>query len=182
MLLGKRPDFGPVDDDDAKQGTFPQHRNTENSPEASNSLIADPIVFGVGQYVGDVNHSPLQSCPSRDAPSRDRRWIPLHELLVVGGDAVRDHRAETPTVLLEEEALVGLTKTGRVLNKRLQYRLEVERRSADDLQDLACGGLLLQGLGQLAVPGLELLEQTHVLDGDHRLVGERLEERRLLVG
>ena len=47
---------------------------------------------------------------------------------------------------------------------------------AIDAQDLARGRLLLEGLGQLAVARLQLREQPHVLDGDHRLVGEGLEE------
>ena len=34
----------------------------------------------------------------------------------------------------------------------------------------------------VAVPGLELLEQPHVLDGDHRLVSEGLDQLDLLVG
>ena len=44
--------------------------------------------------------------------------------------------------------------------------LEITRRIS------ARGRLLLEGLGQLAVPGPELREQPHVLDRDHRLVGE----------
>ena len=35
-------------------------------------------------------------------------------------------------------------------------------------------------VGQVAVARLQLLEQPHVLDGDHGLVGEGLEERDLL--
>ena len=42
--------------------------------------------------------------------------------------------------------------------------------------------LLLQRFGQLAVAGLQLLEQPHVLDRDHRLVGEGLEQGDLLSG
>ena len=38
--------------------------------------------------------------------------------------------------------------------------------------------LLLQRLGQLARARLHLLEQAHVLDGDHRLVGEGLRQAR----
>ena len=41
--------------------------------------------------------------------------------------------------------------------------------------------LLLERLGQLAVPSLEFLEQSHVLDGDHGLVGEGLEQGDLPV-
>ena len=54
--------------------------------------------------------------------------------------------------------------------------------SCDDAQDLARRGLLLERLGQLAVPRLELLEQPYVLDRDHRLVGEGPEELDLALG
>ena len=43
-------------------------------------------------------------------------------------------------------------------------------------------GLLLQRLGQLARARLHLVEQPHVLDRDHRLVGERGDQFDLLVG
>ena len=46
----------------------------------------------------------------------------------------------------------------------------------DDAQDLAGRRLLLQRLDQVAVAGVELLEEPHVLDGDHRLVGEGLQQ------
>ena len=56
----------------------------------------------------------------------------------------------------------------------------------DHPQDLGRGGLLLQRLGDLAVALLELgvallqlLEQPGVLDGDDRLVRERLQQRDL---
>ena len=42
--------------------------------------------------------------------------------------------------------------------------------------------LLLQGLGERAVALLQLLEQPGVLDGDHGLVGEGLQQRDLLLG
>ena len=38
---------------------------------------------------------------------------------------------------------------------------------------------MLQGLAQFRVALLEFLEQPHVLDGDHRLIGESFEQRNL---
>ena len=52
----------------------------------------------------------------------------------------------------------------------------------DDLQHLGGRGLLLQRLGQLARARLHLVEQPHVLDRDHRLVGEGRDQLDLLVG
>ena len=40
----------------------------------------------------------------------------------------------------------------------------------------------LDRAGELLRPRLQLAEQAGVLDGDHRLVGEGLEERDLVVG
>ena len=52
----------------------------------------------------------------------------------------------------------------------------------DDPQDLAGRGLLLEGLGEVVVAGLELREEADVLDGDDRLVGEGLQQLELPVG
>ena len=48
-------------------------------------------------------------------------------------------------------------------------------------QDLARRCLLFQRFSQIAIAFLQFLEQPHVLDGDHRLVGEGFEKRDLLV-
>ena len=62
-----------------------------------------------------------------------------------------------------------------------KHRLQVEGRAADDLEHVARRRLLLERFGQLAGARLHLLEQPHVLDGDHRLVGEGLHQLDLLV-
>jgi hypothetical protein len=53
--------------------------------------------------------------------------------------------------------------------------LQIERRAADDLQDVGGGRLLLQRFTQLA-------EQPRVLNGDNRLRGKVLNQFDLLVG
>ena len=63
----------------------------------------------------------------------------------------------------------------------LEHRLQVAGRSGDDLQHLRRRGLLLQRLGKLARARLHLVEQPHVLDGDHRLVGEGGDKLDLLL-
>ena len=63
----------------------------------------------------------------------------------------------------------------------VQHLIEVGRRGGDGTKHVGRGGLLLQRLAQLSVALLQLLEQPGVLDGDHRLVGERLQQRDLLL-
>ena len=50
------------------------------------------------------------------------------------------------------------------------------------LKHLGGRRLLLQRLGEFARARLHLVEQPHVLDRDHRLVGEGLDQFDLLVG
>ncbi len=70
----------------------------------------------------------------------------------------------------------------RGIDQRVEHRLQIERRAADDLQHVGGRGLLLQRLGQIARARLHLVEQPRVLDRDHRLVGEGLHELDLAIG
>ena len=56
-----------------------------------------------------------------------------------------------------------------------EHRSEIQRR-ADGLPDLAQRRELAHGAGQRGGPLLQLVEQPYVLDGDHRLGRERLQE------
>src|SRR5215467_9885254 len=52
----------------------------------------------------------------------------------------------------------------------------------DGAEDLRGGRLLFQRVGEVTIALLKLGEQAHVLDGDHRLIRERLEQSDLLIG
>ena len=64
---------------------------------------------------------------------------------------------------------------GRIFGNRIQHWLNIRRRAGDDAQDLTRRRLLLQRL-------FELVEQPHVLDGDHGLVGEGFQQLDLRRG
>src|SRR5215475_7414707 len=59
---------------------------------------------------------------------------------------------------------------------RIEYRLYIRLRAADDTQDVAGRGLRVERRGQLTVARLQFGEQAYILDGDDRLPRERLEE------
>ena len=65
------------------------------------------------------------------------------------------------------------------LDNGVEYRLHVCRRAADDAEHLGRCRLMLQGFAQFRIALLDLFEQPHVLDGDHRLVGEGLHQLNL---
>jgi hypothetical protein len=61
--------------------------------------------------------------------------------------------------------------------------LQLGGRAANDVEDFAGGGLVFErfrelpcAFGELARPRLHLVEQPRILDGNHGLVGEGLEE------
>src|SRR3989304_6020631 len=73
----------------------------------------------------------------------------------VVGDKVNELAIET-----EDRAESADAQAERVSSNHLEHRLGVRGRARDDSENLAGGGLLLQGLGEVAVPGLELLEEA----------------------
>ena len=77
--------------------------------------------------------------------------------------------------------VIDPTNPRGALDDGVEDRLHVGRRAADDAEHLGGRRLMLQRLAQFRVALAEFLEQAHVLDGDHGLVGEGLEERDLLV-
>ena len=68
-----------------------------------------------------------------------------------------------------------IAKPRGIFRDHIQHRLYVRRRAGDDAQDFTRRRLLLQRF-------LEFLEQPHVLDGDHRLVGEGFKQLDLRRG
>ena len=70
--------------------------------------------------------------------------------------------------------LVGIAKSSCRLDERIEHRLQIECRAADDLEHVGGGGLLLEGFAQL-------VEQARVLDGDDGLTREALEQLDLPV-
>jgi len=73
--------------------------------------------------------------------------------------------------MLKQDSL-AVAESGRDVDDRLQNRVRVCRRGGDHAQHIGGRRLLLQGIVQLKVALLQLLEESGVLDGDGRLVGE----------
>jgi len=93
-------------------------------------------------------------------------------------------RNETQAVALctIDIAKRGVADADSVLQHRCKHRLKIARRAADNLKHLRHRCLLLQGLRELPRTRLHRLEQPRVLDRDHRLVGEGLDQLDLLLG
>jgi hypothetical protein len=89
----------------------------------------------------------------------------------------------------QDRALLRRTQRHRPLGNSVEDRLHVGWRARDDPEDVACCRLLLERLGHLSVSASERIvlllnfcEKADILNGDHCLIGERLQEFDLLVG
>src|SRR5262249_51167472 len=74
-----------------------------------------------------------------------------------------------------EQAEAGLADANSVLKHSLEHWLQFTRRTADNLEHVGGGGLLLQRFAQL-------IEQARVLDGDDGLTGEVFHQLDLPIG
>jgi hypothetical protein len=126
-----------------------------------------------------VNGPSLEHRTPHDVPGHERE----QEARSVRGDRpVVGGQPQTCPIQVEDGRVVGLADTRGAPDHGVQHGLEIRRRGADDPQDLGRGRLLLERFGEVAVLGLQLLEEADVLDGDDGLIGESLEEGDLLVG
>src|SRR5262249_1835117 len=82
----------------------------------------------------------------------------------------------------QQVAETGLADANSVLKHSLKHWLQFTRRTADDLEHICGGGLLLQRFTQIARARLPLVEQPRVLDRDPRLVSKGGKQLDLLVG
>src|SRR5262249_26702075 len=106
-----------------------------------------------------------------------RRWMEwlAQQILKALMDPACGHGPKTLAVPGHQEADGNFAETMRLLQYRLEHRLEVAGRAVDDLQDLGGCGLLLQRLARLG-------DETRVLDRYHSLRGEALQERDFSLG
>src|SRR5262249_40354700 len=72
--------------------------------------------------------------------------------------------------------IINPTNSRGAFDDSVEDWLHVRGRAADNPEHLGRGRLMLQSLAQFRVALLDLLEQSHVLDRDDRLVGEGFDQ------
>ncbi len=90
----------------------------------------------------------------------------------VGREVVGGADVEKLTVVKLDVAEYGAAQARGALDNRLKHRFGVSRRLAHHIEDLTRRCLIIERLRQLRGPRLHRLEQPHILDRDHCLVGK----------
>ena len=96
--------------------------------------------------------------------------------------AVHRRNPESGAVVEQQIAELCFADAGRILQHRLEHRLQLAGRRTDDAQHVRRRRLLFERFGELARALLLRLEQPHVLERDDRLVGEGGDQLDLLFG
>ena len=139
-------------------------------------------VVRVDLDVRNLFDGPVENRPGRGASAPGRHRIGVARCLHPSGrKPVVGHEMQKRAVKLIDLAELRFAEARRALCDRLENRLRIRRRLADDAQDLARRRLLLECLGDVAIACLQFREQANVLDCDDRLIGEGRHELDLLV-
>src|SRR5258705_9964600 len=182
LLLGERPDFGSPDHDGTDEYALPEHRDAHDRTEASDLLCLELLKLRIGQDVEDVNRLMLETNSPHHRLASRAKLASHPELPELWGGAEECSDAKDLAVESIDVAVGGSAELRGVLDEGIQHRLEIERRTTNHLEDLSGRRLLLERLGQIAIPRLQFSEQPDVLDGDNRLICESLKQANLLLG
>ena len=99
----------------------------------------------------------------------------VEKFLHLRGKSVRRNQVMHLVSSAVHSCLLGTAEARHRLHQRVEHRLEVDGRAADDLEHVRCRGLLLEGFPQFP-------KQAGVFNGDHRLFGKVVHQLNLLVG
>src|SRR5262249_7252651 len=105
----------------------------------------------------------------------------VNPLLELGGKPEIRCEPIARALAAKNECLFRFTETCGRLRQRIKHGFEIEGRTADDLQHVGGGGLLLQRLAQIIRALAQLVEQASILDRDDGLGGEIADQLDLLV-
>src|SRR5262249_47451146 len=103
-------------------------------------------VFIRGCHVGDMNCSPVDDRTRSNGPAL-KRYRVLSDWAGKGNLPMVRNETQTIAKHLKDRGIIRIAQARCGLDQRIEYFLHVERRPADDLQNISSSGLLFQRLG-----------------------------------
>ena len=185
LLLRQRPRREPNNADGADRGIAPQHRHDGDRAVASRQEIASAArqlkraLLGVG----NVHHPGVENGDAVHVFAGERNRKPAPYRFDASGIRVGGRCGLDLVPVRQRDHDRSIRKQLEpALHDGIEHRLGVVERVADHSENVGGGGLLLERFAELAGAGLDLVEQPHVLDRDHRLVREGRDKVDLFVG
>src|SRR5262249_33595422 len=172
LLVSERRDLRLPQTYCAERHALAQQGYCQHCPGTRQLLGFREIIFPVCPAVWNLHYTALEqraTCRS-SPPCAD--WGALPQLQGTGRGIVGSGGTAAFAIVAENHAVLGTANADGILQQRPEDTLEVERRSADGLEHLGPGSLLPQRFAQLLCARLHVVEQPHILNCDHRLVGK----------
>ena len=160
-----RPRLPPRDDDCAEDPALAHQRNAQHAPPAA-CLGKAAVVGGILQRVFHAHDRSFQNHASGYLRTvGPHRVLLVHEGELLRCDVVVRDVVQLLAVVAEQVGEQAVAQRHRASHDRVEHRLHVGRRFADDLENLGGRRLPLERF-------LGLVEQPHVFDRNDRLVGK----------
>src|SRR6516165_1353739 len=156
-------------------GTPSRSRGTPSKVRFAPILRTGESYSGSAQYIRNVNRLAFQQRPTCDCVAARSNREPLERLFMLGRERERRGNPIDVSARPPDIGTFGFAQPCRRFNQRIEHRLQIECRAADDLEHVGGGGLLLQRLAQL-------VEQAGIFDGDDGLRGKAFDQIDLLFG
>src|SRR5262245_26401248 len=113
--------------------------------------------LGVLLEVGHMDRRTVEDRAARVSAAIESPWeLPAHDVQGRRRPVVLRDEMELLSVKSEHRAEETVAQVDRAPNDRNEHGLDIRGRAADHPKDLARRRLLLEGLGQVAVPSLQL--------------------------
>ncbi len=177
-LVRELTSLRPRHRDGADRNAVAQHRHHEDAAIASRArqLLHGVCEIGLVLHVGADGIVSALGHPAVNARRR-QRCREGAEQIGVAGFVVRGEGGQMQHAVLEAgdgRRMPADQRLGAV-GDGLEHRGDVGRRGRDHLEDVGGRGLALQRLARR-------IEQADILDRDHRLVGESLQQPHVMLG
>ena len=158
----------------APEGEHANRLAVTQQGHGDNGAVALHGLAGVGILrvlldVQDMNGAPFKRCAAGRGTATRRYWMLLHKVDERRADRRSGGEMHDTVLAPENHAGLRAAQAPRALHQGSEHRLQVEGRARNHLQHFGGGRLVLQRL-------LRVVEQAHVDEGNHGLLGEGLEQ------
>src|SRR6516162_7220097 len=116
--------------------------------------------------------------PPNDTAAGYLQYVAPH----LGWQSEDGYAPERVPLTTEKVAEIGTAQSRCGFDQRVEHRLQIECRAADNLKHVTGRGLAFERLLEIAGTGAQFAEQPRVLHRDDRLLGKILLQRHLLLG
>src|SRR4029079_17170051 len=180
LFFGERPHRLPRQHEHADRAAIAEQGYAQ--PGTGGVGVSPQIEPGFCQHVMDMNDVSPDQNSSREGGIARPESEALQEFFLFGRQPPICGQAEAVIFRLKDDPLIRLAQLRSRLDKSVQHGLQIERRTADDLEHVGGCSLLLQRFGKIVGALAKFVEQARILDGDYGLRCELLEQRDLLFG